>query len=133
MNNKSYKIIMSPKKFILILEVPNYGHLALNLYSKLEEVEKQELIFLHQNEDALNHRYLPNKSENEKNCKDKEEIELIVNDKNDNFTNVCHLNDRNNLHIDEEKDIKEREGNLEEEKLNKSFYTHEVNFCVNSY
>ena len=45
MNTKKYKIQISPKKFTFILDVLNYGNVYLNLFNKIEEVEKQELIF----------------------------------------------------------------------------------------
>ena len=61
MDTKKYKIQMSPKVFTLILDVNNYGYISLQLFNKLEDVEKQELIFLQQNEDALCHRYISNK------------------------------------------------------------------------
>ena len=133
MDNKKYKINMGPKKFTLTLDVTNYGYIKLNLYSKLEEVERQELIFLHQNEDALCHRYLSNKSENVKNHKDTDEIEIIEDDDNENFTRVFPSHGKNNLSMEEEKDTKEGEENLEEENLNKSFNTYEVNSDESSY
>ena len=133
MDNKKYKINMGPKKFTLTLDVTNYGYIKLNLYSKLEEVERQELIFLHQNEDALCHRYLSNKSENVKNHKDTDEIEIIEDDDNENFTRVFPSHGKNNLSMEEEKDTKEGEDNLEEENLNKSFNTYEVNSDESSY
>ena len=133
MDNKKYKINMGPKKFTLILDVTNYGYIKLNLYSKLEEVERQELIFLHQNEDGLCHRYLSNKSENLKNHKDTDEIEIIEDDENENFTRAYLPHGKNNINMEEEKDTKEGEENLEEENLSKSFNTYEVNSDESSY
>ena len=128
MDNKKYKIQMGPKKFTLILDVTNYGYIKLNLYSKLEEVERQELIFLHQNEDVLCHRYLSNKGENLKNKKDTDEIEIIEEDENENFTRESpQSNGKNNINLDEEKDTKEGEENLDEENLNNTLNTYEVN------
>ena len=128
MDNKKYKIQMGPKKFTIILDVNNYGYIKLNLYSKLEEVERQELIFLYQKEDALCHRYISNKGENLKNKKESEEIEIIEEDENDNFTRANpQYNGNNNLNIEEEKDTKEGEDNLEEENLNNTLNTYEVN------
>ena len=75
MNNKKYKIQISPKKFTFILDVVNYGYVYLNLFNKMEEVEKQELIFLEQNEDALCHRYCANKSKGSP--KHDDDIEII--------------------------------------------------------
>ena len=133
MDNKKYKINMGPKKFTLTLDVTNYGYIKLNLYSKLEEVERQELIFLHQNEDALCHRYLSNKSENVKNRKDTDEIEIIEDDENENFTRALPPHGKNNTNMEEEKDTKEGEENLEEENMSKSFNTYEVNSDESSY
>ena len=133
MDNKKYKINMGPKKFTLTLDVTNYGYIKLNLYSKLEEVERQELIFLHQNEDALCHRYLSNKSENVKNRKDTDEIEIIEDDENENFTRALPPHGKNNTNMEEEKDPKEGEENLEEENMSKSFNTYEVNSDESSY
>ena len=133
MDNKKYKINMGPKKFTLTLDVTNYGYIKLNLYSKLEEVERQELIFLHQNEDALCHRYLSNKSENVKNRKDTDEIEIIEDDENENFTRAFPPHGKNNTNMEEEKDTKEGEENLEEENMSKSFNTYEVNSDESSY
>ena len=83
MDNKKYKIQMGPNKFTIILDVINYGNISLNLFNKLEDVEKQELIFLEQNEDALCHRYFLNKfHENQKNRKEGNEIEIIEENKN---------------------------------------------------
>ena len=127
MDNKKYKIQMGPKKFTLILEVANYGYIRLNLYSKLEEVEKQELIFLHQNEDALCHRYLSNKNENTKNKKDTDEIEIIEDDENDNFTRASAQLHGKQINLDEEKDTKEGDENHDEENLNNTLNTYEVN------
>ena len=133
MDNKKYKINMGPKKFTLTLDVTNYGYIKLNLYSKLEEVERQELIFLHENEDALCHRYLSNKSENVKNRKDTDEIEIIEDDENENFTRALPPHGKNNTNMEEEKDTKEGEENLEEENMSKSFNTYEVNSDESSY
>ena len=133
MDNKKYKINMGPKKFTLTLDVTNYGYIKLNLYSKLEEVERQELIFLHQNEDALCHRYLSNKSENVKNRKDTDEIEIIEDDENENFTRALPPHGKNDANMEEEKDTKEGEENLEEENMSKSFNTYEVNSDESSY
>jgi len=129
MDNKKYKIQMGPKKFTIILDVNNYGYIRLNLYSKLEEVERQELIFLHQNEDALCHRYLSNKSENLKNKKDNtDEIEIIEEDENENFARGNpQYNSKNKLNLEEEKDTKEGEENLDEDNLNNTLNTYEVN------
>ena len=131
MDNKKYKIQMGPKKFTMIFDVNNWGYIKLNLYSKLEEVERQELIFLHQNEDALCHRYLSNKSENLKNKKDNaDEIEIIEEDENDNFirgNTLYNHNGNNKLNIEEEKDTKEGEENLDDDNLNNTLNTYEVN------
>ena len=131
MDNKKYKIQMGPKKFTMIFDVNNWGYIKLNLYSKLEEVERQELIFLHQNEDALCHRYLSNKSENLKNKKDNtDEIEIIEEDENDNFirgNTLYNHNGNNKLSIEEEKDTKEGEENLDDDNLNNTLNTYEVN------
>ena len=131
MDNKKYKIQMGPKKFTMIFDVNNWGYIKLNLYSKLEEVERQELIFLHQNEDALCHRYLSNKSENLKNKKDNaDEIEIIEEDENDNFirgNTLYNHNGNNKLNIEEEKDTKEEEENLDDDNLNNTLNTYEVN------
>ena len=80
MNTKKYKIQISPKKFTFILDVLNYGNVYLNLFNKIEEVEKQELIFLEQNEDALCHRYCTNKSKGSLNKHD-DDIEIIEENK----------------------------------------------------
>ena len=78
MNNKKYKIKLSPKKFTIILEVSNYRCICLNLFNKLEEVEKQELIFLEQNEQSLCHRYCSQKFlGNLKNNKEGNKYEII--------------------------------------------------------
>ena len=131
MDNKKYKIQMGPKKFTMIFDVNNWGYIKLNLYSKLEEVERQELILLHQNEDALCHRYLSNKSENLKNKKDNtDEIEIIEEDENDNFirgNTLYNHNGNNKLNIEEEKDTKEGEENLDDDNLNNTLNTYEVN------
>ena len=130
MDNKKYKIQMGPKKFSIILDVKNYGYIKLNLYSKWEEIERQELIFLYQNEDALCHRYLSNKSENLKNKKDIDEIEIIEEDDNDNFIRSnpqSQLNEKNNISLEEEKDTKEGEENIDEDNLNNTLNTYEVN------
>ena len=128
MDNKKYKIQMGPKKFTIILDVNNYGYIKLNLYSKLDEAERQELIFLHQNEDALCHRYISNKGENLKNKKDPDEIEIIEDDENENFTrgNPQFIG-KNNFNLEEEKDTREGEENMEEENLNNTLNTYEVN------
>ena len=85
MDNKKYKIQIGPKKFTIILDMINYGNISLNLYNKIEDVEKQELIFLRQNESALCHRYFSNKfQENQENRKEGEEIEIIEENKNFN-------------------------------------------------
>ena len=85
MDNKKYKIQMGPKRFTIILDVTNYGNIYLNLFSKLEDVEKQELIFLKQNENAHCHRYFSNKfQENQKNIKEGDEIKIIGENKNFN-------------------------------------------------
>ena len=112
MDNKKYKIQIEPKKFTLILEVINYGYISLNLFNKLEEVEKQELIFLKQNEDALCHRYFSNKIQNPKNKKDGDEIEIIEENKNFNQLGgrICIGGDENeNLNIEEEKEEREND------------------------
>ena len=131
MDNKKYKIQMGPKKFTLILDVINYGYIKLNLYSKLEEVERQELIFLQQNEDALCHRYISNKSESNKNKKDSEEIEIIDDDENENLNQVlpnrANQTKNNNINLEEEKDTREGEDNNDEENLNNTLNTYEVN------
>ena len=85
MDNKKYKIQMSPKVFTIILDVVNYGYISLNLFNKLEDVEKQELIFLQQNEDEQCHRYFSEKFRIfPKNKRDLEEIEIIEENKNFN-------------------------------------------------
>ena len=85
MNTNKYKIQLSPKKFTIIFNVLNYGNINLNLFSKLEEVEKQELIFLQQNDEALCHRYFSKKvHKSSKNKKEGDEIEIIEEDKNFN-------------------------------------------------
>ena len=83
MNNKKYKIKLSPKKFTIILEVPNYRYICLNLFNKLEEVKKQELIFLEQNEESLCHRYCSKKFL--KNNEEGDKIEIIEEKKNFNI------------------------------------------------
>ena len=116
MDNKKYKIQMNPKKFTIILDVINYGYISLNLFNKLEEVEKQELIFLKQNENALCHRYFSNKFiGSQKNKKDGEEIEIIEENKNFNQLGgrICIGRDENdNINLEEEKDKKEEENNI---------------------
>ena len=85
MNNNKYKIQLSPKKFTIIFNVLNYGNINLNLFSKLKEVEKQELIFLQQNDEALCHRYFSKKvHKSSKNKKEGDEIEINEEDKNFN-------------------------------------------------
>ena len=128
MDNKKYKIQMGPKKFTIILDVNNYGYIKLNLYSKLEEAERQELIFLYQNEDVLCHRYMSNKGENLKNKKEADEIEIIEDDENENFTRAnLQYSGKNNMNLEEEKDTREGEENIDEDNLNNTLNTYEVN------
>ena len=131
MDNKKYKIQMGPKKFTLILDVINYGYIKLNLYSKLEEVERQELIFLQQNEEALCHRYISNKIDNGKNKKDSEEIEIIEDDENENLNQIIPNKPSHpkntSINLEEEKDTKEGEEYQDEENLNNTLNTYEVN------
>ena len=83
MNNKKYKIKLSQKKFTIILEVSNFRCICLNLFNKLEEVEKQELIFLEQNEESLCHRYCSQKFlGNLKNNKEGDKYKIIEEKKN---------------------------------------------------
>ena len=111
MDNKKYKIQMGPKKFTIILDVINYGNIYLNLYNKLEDVEKQELIFLRQNESALCHRYLSNKfQENQNNRKEGDEIEVIEENKNFNQLGgrICiGREEGENMNLEEDKEQKE--------------------------
>jgi hypothetical protein len=111
MDNNKYKIQIEPKKFTIILDVLNYGYISLNLFNKLEEVEKQELIFLKQNEEALCHRYFSNKYQGKvKNKKDGEEIEIIEENKNFNQFGgrICIGGEENeSQNIEEEKDKKD--------------------------
>ena len=115
MDNKKYRIQMNNKVFTIILDVVNYGFISLNLFSKLEDVEKQELIFLQQNEDALCHRYFSNKFHQlSKNKKDSDEIEIIEDDENYNqLSGRIYLEGEENENMinDEEKDKKEYEEN----------------------
>ena len=111
MDNKKYKIQMGPKKFTIILDMINYGNICLNLYNKLEDVEKQELIFLRQNESALCHRYLSNKfQENQNNRKEGDEIEVIEENKNFNQLGgrICiGREEGENMNLEEDKEQKE--------------------------
>ena len=111
MDTKKYKIQMSPKIFTIILNVNNYGYISLQLFNKLEDVEKQELIFLQQNEDALCHRYISNKFNGGfKYKKDSDEIEIIEENRNFNQLGgrICIGDDPNeNNNNDEEKDKKD--------------------------
>ena len=111
MDNKKYKIQMGPKKFTIILDMINYGNICLNLYNKLEDVEKQELIFLRQNESALCHRYLSNKfQENQNNREEGDEIEVIVENKNFNQLGgrICiGREEGENMNLEEDKEQKE--------------------------
>ena len=131
MDNKKYKIQMTPKIFTIILDVINYGFIPLNLFNKLEDVQKQELIFLQQNEDALCHRYISNKYHGvSKNKKDADEIEIIEENKNFNQLGgrICIGGENNNnINIDEEKDKKEGE-----EILNKLYDENENYYDINS-
>ena len=111
MDNKKYKIQMSPKIFTLILDVNNYGYISLQLFNKLEDVEKQELIFLQQNEDALCHRYISNKFNGGfKYKKDSDEIEIIEENRNFNQLGgrICIGDEPNeNNNNDDDKDKKD--------------------------
>ena len=100
MNNKRYKIQISQKKFTIVLDVENHGNIYLNLYNKLEEVEKQELIFLEQNEEALCHRYSSN---NLKENQNDDEIEIIENKNFNKFGGRIFIGSENkeNINIDE--------------------------------
>ena len=115
MDNKKYKIQMGPNKFTIILDVINYGNISLNLFNKLEDVEKQELIFLEQNEDALCHRYFLNKfHENQKNRKEGNEIEIIEENKNFNQLGgrICIGEEESEgMNLEEDKDKKKEDGN----------------------
>ncbi len=119
MDNKKYKIHIEQKKFTIILEVYNYGYISLNLFNKLEEVEKQELIFLKQNEEALCHRYFSNKYQGSvKNKKDGDEIEIIEENKkfNQYGGRICIGGEENeNINIEEEKDKKDNDNNYFEQ------------------
>jgi len=111
MDNKKYKIQMGPKKFTIILDVVNYGNICLNLFNKLENVEKQELIFLRQNERALCHRYFSNKfQENQNNVKEGANIEVIEENKNFNQLGgrICiGREEGENMNLEEDKEQKE--------------------------
>ena len=121
MDNKKYKIQIGPKKFTIILDVINYGNICLNLYNKLEDVEKQELIFLRQNESALCHRYLSNKfQENQMNRKEEDEIKVIEENKNFNQLGgrICiGKEEGENMNLEEDKEQKE-EGENENNFIN---------------
>jgi hypothetical protein len=111
MDNKKYKIQMGPKKFTIILDVINYGNICLTLYNKLEDVEKQELIFLRQNESALCHRYFSNKfQDNQKDRKEGDEIKIIEENKNFNQLGgrICiGREEGENMNLEEDKEQKE--------------------------
>ena len=130
MDNKKYKIQMNNKVFTIILDVVNYGFISLNLFSKLEDVEKQELIFLQQNEDALCHRYFSNKYHPpSKNKNDPDEIEII--EENDEFSQLggrifLDGEESENSNIDEDKDKNKKD--YEENKI----VDEENNYDINS-
>ena len=132
MSNKKYKIQISPKKFTIILDVLNYGNIYLNLFNKLEEVEKQELIFLEQNEEALCHRYCSSKAKgNQKNNKNAvDDIQIIEENKIFNMLGgriFIGNEDKENTNIDENEGklddfLYENEKDYEENSDNSSIY-----------
>ena len=115
MDNKKYKIQMTSKVFTIILDIINYGYISLNLFNKLEDVEKQELIFLQQDEEALCHRYFSNKfNVSLKNKRDTDEIEIIEENKNFNQLGgrICIGGEENeNINIEYDNNKKEIEDN----------------------
>ena len=117
MDNKKYKIQMTSKVFTIILDIINYGYISLNLFNKLEDVEKQELIFLQQDEEALCHRYFSNKfNVSLKNKRDTDEIEIIEENKNFNQLGgrICIGGEENeNINIEYDNNKKEIEDNYD--------------------